>query len=83
MQLTVKLVGTLGKYLPENSENNVTEINSEDNLTVVQLIQKLGLPADKPYIISVNDEVLARADRQTHFLQDTDNVKIIPPLKGG
>ena len=83
MQLTVKLVGTLGKYLPENSENNVTEINSEDNLTVVQLIQKLGLPADKPYIVSVNDEVLARADRQTYFLQDTDNVKIIPPLKGG
>ena len=83
MQLTVKLVGTLGKYLPENSENNVTEINSEGNLTVIQLIQKLGLPTDKPYIISVNDEVLARADRQTYFLQDTDNVKIIPPLKGG
>ena len=44
MQLTVKLVGTLGKYLPENSENNVTEINSEDKLTVVQLIQKLDFP---------------------------------------
>ena len=83
MRLTVKLVGTLGKYLPENSAGNVTKIDIENSISIAKLIELLKLPADKPYIVSVNDNLVPASERQSYVVTESDNIKIIPPLKGG
>ena len=83
MKFDVKLVGTLGKFLPSGSSNNVTQVETDASITISELIERVGLPPDNPYIVSVNDTLVPTKDRQNHQLSDSDNVKIIPPLKGG
>ena len=83
MKLTVKLVGTFRKYLPRGSVGNTTEVETDDNVTVARLIQDLGLPADQRFIVSVNDNIVPIAERQSRSLDASDSIKFIPPLKGG
>ena len=83
MRLTVKLVGTLGKFLPQDSAGNVTQIEVDHSISIAKLIELLKLPADKPYIVSVNDNLVPASERQSYVVTESDNIKIIPPLKGG
>ncbi len=83
MQLTVKLVGPLSRYLPSESEGGVTQVEAEAGLTVSGLVKKLGLPEDIKCMISINDDLVPIGERQSRTLSDLDSVKIIPPLKGG
>ncbi len=83
MQVNVKLFGTLGKYLPEASAGNVTQIDIENSISIAKLIELLKLPADKPYIVSVNDNLVPASERQSYVVTESDNIKLIPSLKGG
>ncbi|MDE0309472.1 MAG: sulfur carrier protein ThiS [Acidiferrobacterales bacterium] len=83
MQLTVKLVGTFARYLPTPSQGNMVEIEVDDGTTAAQLAGILGLPETQPFMVSVNDEIVPKSDRESKVLQSTDSIKIIPPLKGG
>ena len=83
MQLNVKLVDFLGKFLPQDSTRNVTQIEINHSISIAKLIELLKLPADKPYIVSANDNLVPASERQSYVVTESDNIKIIPPLKGG
>lgn len=83
MQLTVKLVGTFAKYLPNPNQGNTVDLDVDSGTTAAQLVSILGLPEHQPFIVSVNDGIVPRSDRDSTVLQSTDSIKIIPPLKGG
>ena len=83
MDVSVKLVGTFAKYAPDGSQGNEISVGIDDGMTVGRLTQNLGLPADQPYMVSVNDELVPIVDRGSRSLEAGDSVKIIPPLKGG
>ena len=83
MQLTVKLVGTFAKYLPNGSQGNTVDLEVETGTTALQLVDMLGLPEQSPFIVSVNDDIVPKSERSSKVLESTDNIKIIPPLKGG
>lgn len=83
MQLTVKLVGPLSRYLPAGSEGGITKVEAEPGTTVSGLMKNLGLPEDLKCMISINDDLVPIGERQSRALSDSDSVKIIPPLKGG
>ena len=83
MQLTVKLVGTFAKFLPNGSQGNTVDLEVEPGTTAAQLVGLLGLPEQKPFMVSVNDELVPKSDRESKVLESTDSIKIIPPLKGG
>ena len=83
MQLTVKLVGTFAKYLPSPNPDNLVELEVEAGTTAQQLAGLVGLPDQQPFMISVNDSIIPKADRGSKVLESTDTIKIIPPLKGG
>ncbi len=83
MHLTVKLVGPLSRYLPENSDGGEVQIEVGDSTTVTDLMKVLGIPEDKKCMISINDDLLPIEERRTRTLCATDSIKFIPPLKGG
>ena len=83
MKVTVKLVGTLSKYLPENADGTEIEVELNGNATIATLIEHLGFPAQQGYLLSVNGEMVPASERDSFVLQETDRVSIIPPLKGG
>lgn len=83
MQLTVKLVGTFAKYLPSPNQGNLVDVEVDSGTTAAQLVSILGLPEQQPFIVSVNDDIVPKSDRDSKVLKSTDSIKIIPPLKGG
>lgn len=83
MDLKVKLVGPLGRFLPADSNGNETQVNAVDGATVSDLIKILGLPDDLKFIVSINDDIVPIQERQSRSLSSSDSIKIIPPLKGG
>ena len=83
MQVTVKLVGPFGRFLPTGSAGNETGVDIEDGTTVSGLMQQMKLPADLKCMVSINDEIVPIGERQSRLLSASDYIKIIPPLKGG
>ena len=83
MNLTVKLVGPLSRFLPAGSNGNETQVNAAEGATVSDLIKMLGLPDDLKFIVSINDDIVPIQERQSRSLSSSDSIKIIPPLKGG
>lgn len=83
MKVTVKLTGTLGKYLPPNAQGNEVEVELSNGETITSLIKKIGFPAEQKFIVSVNNDMVPASLRDTHVIQSQDQVTLIPPLKGG
>ncbi len=82
MQLTVKLVGPLSRFAAAESGKE-SEVEADDGTTVSGLMELLGLPEDLKCIVSINDDIVPIAERQTRLLSTSDHIKFIPPLKGG
>lgn len=83
MKVTVKLTGTLGKFLPPNAQGNEIEVELGNGETIASLIQKIGFPAEQKVIVSVNNDMVPASLRDTYVIQSQDQVTLIPPLKGG
>ncbi len=83
MQLKVKVVGPLSRYLPAGSVDNQTVIDAAEGATVADLIKALGMPEDQKCIVSIDDEVVPTGERQSKLLSASDSIKLISPLKGG
>lgn len=83
MRIKVKTGGLLGEHLPEGSSGNQAEIEVEDGAGPLDVIGQLGMPADQPFLIILNDAVVPTAMRAATKLSDNDELGIFPPLKGG
>lgn len=83
MNMTVKLVGPLSRFLPAGSNGNETQVQADDGATVSDLIRILGLPDDLKFMVSINDEIVPIQERRSRSLSSSDRIKFIPPLKGG
>jgi len=77
MVITVKLFGHLRDYLPEKTKPCRAE--TADGSTVGDVLDKFGVPRDKPRVILVNS-IRAQLD---HVLEDGDVVAAFQVLAGG
>lgn len=82
MKIQVKTTGILDEYLPPGSDNPA-ELNVEGNVTPMDVVRRLGMPANDKYLIAVNGDVLPRSEHAEFKLSESDIVAIMPPLKGG
>ena len=83
MRITVKTAGLLGKYLPDGAEGNQAPLEVPDGATPVQVMERLGVPLERSYLISLNGSAVPKAARETTTLSEGDTLAIMPPLKGG
>jgi molybdopterin converting factor small subunit len=77
MVITVKLFGNLRDYLPEKT--TVCSAEAADGSTVGDVLDRFGVPRDKPRIILVN----SYRSRLEHVLEDGDVVAAFQVLPGG
>lgn len=77
MVITVKLFGNLRNYLPE--KKIVCSAEAEDGATVGDVLDRFGVPLDKPRIILVN----SYRSKLEHVLEDGDVVAAFQVLPGG
>ena len=83
MQISVTLFGGLRHYLPAGSGFNKCTIEVDDGSSLETLLAKIPIPADKPYMVIVNDEKVS-SDRIAEItVHGDDEVVLLPPIKGG
>lgn len=79
MIINVKLFATLRKYLPDVELGKSKEFQVEEGITIAQLYELLGIPAEEVKLAYVNGIYCESDD----YLKDGDEVGIFPPIGGG
>ncbi len=79
LQLTVKLYGTLDRWIPGYNHETGCVVHMAVPSTVADLIDHLGIPARSVGIVSVNGRAAKKAD----LLPDLALVKVFHPIFGG
>jgi len=74
MKLEIKLFASLQKFMP-----NVERVELNDNCTVLELLEKIGINSSEVAITLVNGQHV-QLDQTLH---DGETVAIFPPIAGG
>jgi sulfur carrier protein ThiS len=83
MDISVTLFGGLRHFLPAGSSFNKCNISAADGASLEVLLQQIPIPANKPYIVILNDEKVSRENYAEITIQEKDEVVLLPPIKGG
>jgi sulfur carrier protein ThiS len=83
MDISVTLFGGLRHYLPAGSSFNKCTINIDDESRLEALLEQLPIPAEKKYIVIINDEKVSREDYADITINSDDAIVLLPPIKGG
>lgn len=79
MKITVKVYGTLTKYLPNYDHEKGLELEFPDNADAAALIDNLGIPRPNVGLVSVNGQPASAGDP----FPDQAVVKVFQPIFGG
>jgi sulfur carrier protein ThiS len=79
MKITVKVYGTLKKYLPDYDHTTGLELELPDNIDAAALIEHLRIPKSRVGAVSVNGLQVNSADT----IPDKAVVKVFHPVFGG
>jgi len=79
LQLTVKLYGTLDKWVPGYDHESGCVVQMAAASTVADLVGHLGIPPRSVGIVSVNGQMARKDDP----LPDRAVVKVFHPIFGG
>ena len=83
MEVSVTLFGGLRHFLPAGSSFNKCNIGIDDGASLEALLQRIPIPADKTYLVIVNDEKVSRETYAETIIQAEDDIVLLPPIKGG
>jgi sulfur carrier protein ThiS len=83
MDISVTLFGGLRHFLPAGSTFNKCTIVAEEGIGLDDLLQKIPIPANKPYIVILNDAKVSRENYAEISIQPNDQIVLLPPIKGG
>lgn len=83
MDISVKLFGGLRSYLPPGSSFNGCRVSIDEDAKLSALLQQLPIPEDKNYLVIINDEMVLRENYDNIPVKASDEVVLLPPIKGG
>ena len=83
MEISVTLFGGLRHFLPAGSSFNKCSLPLEQGEHLDSLLAKLPIPADKKFIVIINDEKVSQQDYANITIHSDDEVVLLPPIKGG
>ncbi len=83
MDVDVTLFGGLRQYLPAGSSFNRCKLRVADGASLRRLLEQIPIPADRPYLVILNDEKVDPAEYDEIRIGQDDNIVLLPPIKGG
>lgn len=83
MDISVTLFGGLRHFLPAGSSFNKCSLKIDEDSRLDALLKLLPIPAEKRYIVIINDEKVSREDYPEITINSSDEVVLLPPIKGG
>lgn len=82
MRVSVKLLGRLKAKLPDAALGRA-ELELAPGATPHAVMERLGLPLDGSYLVTLNGERVPPEDYGSRTLAEGDRLNITPPLQGG
>ena len=79
MQISLKLIATYRKLLPDGTQGNTILLEINPGTTVEALVSKFGVPLDESSVIVVNGRMPVEGQQ----LEEGDVVSAFPALAGG
>lgn len=84
MKITFKLFAMLQDYLPqEGRKDNALLLDLDDGTTIVQVIERFGLPQKSCHLVLVDGNFVPPAERASRALRDGEVLAIWTPIAGG
>ncbi len=83
MKINFKTGGMLADVLPAGADDDQAVLDMPEGATIIDVMARLGLPEDDFYLVILNDAVCPKPARSKTVLNDSDELGIFPPLKGG
>jgi sulfur carrier protein ThiS len=83
VKITVKATGRLVRFLPPEATGKTAPLEVSAGATPSDVIRQLGMPEDGSYLVVLNGSSVPSAERASRPLAESDNLAIMPPLKGG
>jgi sulfur carrier protein ThiS len=84
VNISFKLFAMLQDYLPpEAKQSNALLLELEEGATILQVIERFGLPLKSCHLVLVDGSFVPPAERGTRMLKDGETLAIWPPIAGG
>lgn len=84
MRVTFKLFASLQDYLPvEAKRDNALQLDVPEGTTILQLIERHGLPMKSCHLVLVDGHFVPPDQRATRALREGEALAIWPPIAGG
>lgn len=84
MNVTFKLFASLQDYLPvEAKRDNAMQLDVTEGTTILQLIERHGLPMKSCHLVLVDGHFVPPDQRGTRALKEGETLAIWPPIAGG
>lgn len=83
MELEITLFGGLRHFLPAGSAFNKCTLELDEGSSLEAMLRLLPIPADKRFIVIINDKKVSREDYADITIGADDEVVLLPPIKGG
>jgi sulfur carrier protein ThiS len=83
VEISVKLFGGLRQFLPAGSSFNQCRIAIDDGASLEALLGQIPIPADKPFLVILNDQKVDPENYAGIEIDADDDVVLLPPIKGG
>jgi sulfur carrier protein ThiS len=84
MKVIFKLFAMLQDYLPpEAKQSNALLLELDEGTTILQVIERFGLPQKSCHLVLVDGSFVQAAARGTRMLKDGETLAIWPPIAGG
>jgi sulfur carrier protein ThiS len=84
MRANLKLFAMLQDYLPvEAKQDNALALDLTEGTTILQVIERFGLPLKSCHLVLVDGNFVPPAERGTRALNEGETLSIWPPIAGG
>jgi molybdopterin converting factor small subunit len=79
MKISLKLIATYRKFLPEDKKGNTIELDAPEGATVEEVLARFGVPMDESSVILVNGHI----PKEGQLLSEGDVIMAFPAMAGG
>lgn len=84
MKISFKLFAMLQDYLPpEAKQSNALVLELDEGASVLQVIERFGLPQKMCHLVLVDGSFVPPAERAVRVMKDGETLAIWPPIAGG
>ena len=83
MKIQLKLYASLGQYLPQEAKKNEIEIETQNNMTVSDLLREYAVPSEMCHLVLVNGIFVPPGERNNLTFKEGDTLAVWPPVAGG